>query len=131
MNRFYIVKAHDLILCDCHSLSLLWCTGSPPPEVELEIDGDPPKNQQEEERKREKEREATMADGSALSEKESESVDGGGLFDPEPPVGILKKSSYVSGEETETQELPVTDNSGKKGRKPRRKLVPVWRLVSR
>ena len=109
------------------------CVGSPPPEVELEI-GNFSQNQHEEERKREKEKEAAKTDGGALSEKEREAVDGGGLFDPQPPIGILKKSSYVSGEETETQQIPMTDDSkqgGKKRRKPRRKLVPVWRLVSR
>ena len=106
--------------------------GSPPPEVELEIDGDPPLYQQED-RKREKEKEAAM-DGGGLSEKEKEAVDGGGLFDPQPPVGILKKSSYVSGEESEAEQVPPptgdSKQGGKKGRKGRRKLVPVWRLVS-
>lgn len=49
-------------------------------------------------------------------------------------VGILKKSSYVSGEESETEEVGhATEDSkqeGGEGRKGRRKLVPVWRLVS-
>lgn len=54
----------------------------------------------------------------------------------EPPtaVGILKKSIYVSGEESETEEVGhATEDSkqeGGKGREGRRKLVPVWRLVS-
>ena len=55
-------------------------------------------------------------------------------LDAEPPVGILKKSSYVSGEESGAEHVPPpTDDSKreeKKGRKGRRKLVPVWRLVS-
>ena len=71
-------------------------------------------------------------DAGDLSEKEKEAVDG--LFDPQPPVGILKKSSYVSGEESEVEQVdPATDDSkrgGKGGRRGRRKLVPVWRLVS-
>ena len=62
-------------------------------------------------------------------------MDGGGLFDPQPPVGILKKTSYVSGEESEAEQVgPASDDTkqeGKKGRRrERRKLVPVWKLVS-
>ena len=56
--------------------------------------------------------------------------------EPEPPsVGILKSSSYVSGDESEAEQVgPTTDDSkqqGKKGKRAGRKLVPVWRLVSR
>ena len=72
-------------------------------------------------------------EGGDLGEKEKEAVDGGGLFDPQPPIGILKKSSYVSGEESEAEQVPTNEDSkqeGKKGKKRRRKLVPVWRLVS-
>jgi hypothetical protein len=70
-----------------------------------------------------------------VSEKEKEAVDGDGLFDPQPPVGILKSSSYVSGEESEAEQVgPITDDSKQQGKRGRRragrKLVPVWRLVS-
>ena len=56
--------------------------------------------------------------------------------EPEPPVGILKSSSYVSGDESEAEQVgPTTDDSKqqdrKKGGRAGRKLVPVWRLVSR
>ena len=51
--------------------------------------------------------------------------------DPETPVGILKKSSYVSGEEAGAEQVPPpTDDPKQEVRKGRRKLVPVWRLVS-
>ena len=58
---------------------------------------------------------------------------------PEPerfPVGILKSNSYVSGEESEAEQVgPASDDTkqeGKKGsRRGRRKLVPVWTLVRR
>ena len=63
----------------------------------------------------------------AKEKKEKEAVDG--LFDPQPPVGILKKSSYVSGEE-EAASLGNEKLEKKRSNKPRRKLVPVWRLVS-
>ncbi len=70
-----------------------------------------------------------------VSEKEKEAVDGAGLFDPQPRVGILKSSSYVSGEESEAEQVgPTTDDSKQQGKRGRggagRKLVPVWRLVS-
>ena len=99
--------------------------GSPPPEVELEVEGGNPPPYQQEDKK-----ESAMD----VSE-EKEAVDGGGLFDPQPPVGILKSNSYVSGDESEAEQVrPTTDDpkqQGKKERRAGRKLVPVWRLVSR
>ena len=57
-------------------------------------------------------------------------------LEPEPPpVSILKSRSYVSGDESEVEQVrPTTDDpkqQGKKERRAGRKLVPVWRLVSR
>lgn len=57
-------------------------------------------------------------------------------LEPEPPpVSILKSRSYVSGDESEAEQVrPTTDDpkqQGKKERRAGRKLVPVWRLVSR
>ena len=93
----------------------LYDVGSPPPEVELEIGDSPPPYQQE---------------NYTQSEKEKEAVDGGGLFDPQPPVGVLK-NSYVSAKEEEAQAPTGDPKQGKqRGRRGRRKLVPVWRLVS-
>lgn len=58
-------------------------------------------------------------------------MDSDGVFDPQPPVGILKKNAYVSAEEEEAGIPPEGDKQGKpKRKKVRRKLVPVWRLVS-
>lgn len=63
------------------------------------------------------------------AEEEKEAVDG--LFDPQPPVGILKKSRYVSGEEeVAAASLGNEKLEKKRSNKSRRKLVPVWRLVS-
>ena len=87
--------------------------GSPPPEVDIEIGG----SSQETSKAEEKEKEAL------------EEVDG--VFDPHPPVGILKKSGYVSGSEEEAAIPPKESKHGKKkAAKEKRKLVPVWRLVS-
>ena len=107
-------------------MSTVQCdVGSPPPDVKLEVEGGNPPPYQQEDKKE------TAMD---VSEKEKEAVDGGGLFDPQPPVGILKSSSYVSGDESEAEQArPTTDDSkqqGKKGKRAGRKLVPVWRLVS-
>ena len=66
---------------------------------------------------------------SAAEEKEKEAVDG--LFDPQPPVGILKKNRYVSGEEEAASVAPGKEKlENKSSQNSRRKLVPVWRLVS-
>ena len=88
---------------------------SPQVEVEVEIDDGHPQNQKDK--------------LSAADEKEKEAVDG--LFDPQPPVGILKKSDYVSGKEEEAESHLEDEKQGKKKtKKARRKLVPVWRLVT-
>lgn len=54
-----------------------------------------------------------------------------GAFDPQPPVGILKKSDYVSGQE-DSATIPSKESppGKKKAKHEKRKLVPVWRLVS-
>ena len=92
--------------------------GAPPAVVVVEVDGGVPSPNQKQN-----------------GDIEKEAIDGGGLFDPQPPVGILKGSGdYVSAEEEQAAQIPADANSkhgGKrKGKNPRRKLVPVWRLVS-
>jgi hypothetical protein len=51
-------------------------------------------------------------------------------LEPVPP--LVENSNYVSGEESEAEQ--ITDDSKQQGEKGRRragrKLVPVWRLVS-
>lgn len=91
--------------------------GSPPPEVEIEIDDVKPQVEQLDEKSK-----------SVEKEKEKEAIDGDGLFDPQPPIGILK-NSYVSGKEEEAKTDHGDKSSKRRGRTGRRKLVPVWRLV--
>ena len=69
---------------------------------------------------------------SKAEEKEKEALeDVDGVFDPQPPVGILKKGDYVSGSEEEAAIPPKESKRGKKkAAREKRKLVPVWRLVS-
>ena len=92
---------------------MVYFAGSPPPEVDIEIGV----GAQETSKADEKEKEAL------------EEVDG--VFDPQPPVGILKKGGYVSGSEEEAAIPPKESKHGKrKAAREKRKLVPVWRLVS-
>ena len=96
------------------------------PQVEIKVDEGPPLNKPQ----KVKQTESWHDKMSAAEEKEKEVVDG--LFDPQPPAGILKKGGYVSGEEEEVAAVaPGKENLEKKrSKKSRRKLVPVWRLVS-
>lgn len=99
-----------MIICQI-SLFLTWVSASPPPEVDVEIEETP------------------THQNKTAEAKEKEAIDG--VFDPQPPVGILKKNDFVSGQEVAS--APVDEGKGAKKRKTRekrRKLVPVWKLVN-